>query len=47
MFSLLGLSGNAPKGAIDDAGIGFSAIDEWVVRHPFHWLGMKVFGASN
>lgn len=43
IFSLLGLSGNATKGQIDDAGVGFSAIDEWVSRHPFHWLGMKVF----
>ncbi|CAM9471341.1 unnamed protein product [Ectocarpus sp. 8 AP-2014] len=43
IFSLLGLSGNATKGQIDDAGVGFSAIDEWVARHPFRWLGMNVF----
>lgn len=44
IWSVVGLSGNAPKKAIHDSGVGFGAIDTWVARHPFRKLGMLCFG---
>lgn len=43
-WGTLRLSGNAHKTNIHDSGVGFGAIDQWVSRHPFRWLGEKLFG---
>ena len=46
LWRVVGMSLDAKVDEADRAGVGFGAIDKWVARHPFSFLGKKIFGAE-
>ena len=46
LWRVVGMSLDAKVDEADHAGVGFGAIDKWVARHPFSFLGKKLFGSD-
>ena len=45
LWRMIGMGLDATAEDADHAGIGFGAIDKWVARHPFSYIGKKIFGS--
>ena len=46
LWRVVGMGLDAKVEEADHAGVGFGAIDKWVARHPFSFLGKFVFGTN-
>ena len=44
LWRMVGMSLDAKVQEADRAGVAFGAIDKWVARHPFSFLGQRLFG---